>query len=614
MKKLKYLFMLLPMVMLTSCEANANSTPVDNSTSQSGFEEYPVDLEVRNKDAFRFSSISDFTENGTAIYKMFAPYTDEYTIKSSNVTSLKLYDKKGEVIDEGTTITSSFLKNEIMYLEINNPINKTFFVEVSAKTHAIELPYEINSSVSLDDLSGFSTSISDPLEPAKIAYTKRDDGKGLYVNSNNPEGLSAKEMNTILTRQMVTDKDVFFTFEHNNYRSGKPYYYGYRVTNVGKEDIYVTVKNLGFQVGGSGSWLGEDEWIKFYNLKFMSDTSSFTESQMANYNAYISFDNRYNPENRKPITYRIPKGEYFYAIGGTTADAFNNINVFRSANVGVTGGGCGNGAVIFSVTGGAAEGAFMIYDDENAETINKSEYVRDSELQYGYIVSRNSENDVGAQYVGYDNCHGVVDSDLMWVFNDRTAAGELPVTYENNYFTSSRGGKPYAKINNLITQPFKNVLKWNTHINPNSSSNAVGTDMTNYITVDHETKEPVTIDIEHYDGRGQIANIGNWMVDYIDTITLVNQGDKVRKLTYSMSHTGVILAFIRDKNGLVDASYTPKYCAKLGNTVYGDAIDDRFIYSIEVPAHSVVRYSVDYNLLANSSGNIQHSMTLTTVV
>ena len=100
-------------------------------------------------------------------------------------------------------------------------------------------------------------------------------------------------------------------------------------------------------------------------------------------------------------------------------------------------------------------------------------------------------------------------------------------------------------------------------------------------------------------------------IDYIDTLTLVNQGDNIRKVTYSMTHNGVILAFIRKADGSVDdASYPLSYCVKIIGSSYGDAIDDCFNYTVIVPAHSVVRFAVDYNLCANSSGSIRHSVTL----
>ena len=567
-----------------------------------------IEIESLNEVPFRLSSILDIaSSNGTTTYKMIAPYNDSYNLKCKDATSVIVYNEYGHVISkEGNVVDVTLTKNQLVYVSIVGLQDVEFRLTVSAKNHLVELPYEINSSIDLNSLKTNSESKVDPLKPSRISYTKRDNGKGLYINSNNPEKITEKEFNTVLTRQEVTDKEVFFTFEHNNANS-RAYYYGYRVTNTDDHDIYITVKNLGYQINGAGSWLGEDEWIKFYNTKFESDTSNYTPSQLANYQAYVSFSNQYKSNNRKPITYRIPSGKYIYVMGGTVADAYNNISVFDSANKKVQG-GCGNGAVLFEVTGGTAEGAFMVYTNPNASTLNESEYVTDKK-EYGYIVTRDGTN-VGSQYIGYDNCHGVVDADLSWTFNDNTPDQTLPVSFTNPYFTTQKGGTPYSKIDNFIPQENIGVKEWLTHINPNNNSETVGTDMTDYITVDHLTKQAITLGARFIDGRGKNANIGNWMVDYIDTITLVNQGDQVRTFTYQLTHSGVILAFVRDENGYIDESFTPKYCVKINGSDYGDAIDDRFIYSVEVQPHSIKRFSVNYNLLANSYGCIRHKATL----
>ena len=567
-----------------------------------------IEIESLNEVPFRLSSILDIaSSNGTTTYKMIAPYNDSYNLKCKDATSVIVYNEYGHVISkEGNVVDVTLTKNQLVYVSIVGLQDVEFRLTVSAKNHLVELPYEINSSIDLNSLKTNSESKVDPLKPSRISYTKRDNGKGLYINSNNPEKITEKEFNTVLTRQEVTDKEVFFTFEHNNANS-RAYYYGYRVTNTDDHDIYITVKNLGYQINGAGSWLGEDEWIKFYNTKFESDTSNYTPSQLANYQAYVSFSNQYKSNNRKPITYRIPSGKYIYVMGGTVADAYNNISVFDSANKKVQG-GCGNGAVLFEVTGGTAEGAFMVYTNPNASALNESEYITDKK-EYGYIVTRDGTN-VGSQYIGYDNCHGVVDADLSWTFNDNTPDQTLPVSFTNPYFTTQKGGTPYSKIDNFIPQENIGVKEWLTHINPNNNSETVGTDMTDYITVDHLTKQAITLGARFIDGRGKNANIGNWMVDYIDTITLVNQGDQVRTFTYQLTHSGVILAFVRDENGYIDESFTPKYCVKIGGSDYGDAIDDRFIYSVEVQPHSIKRFSVNYNLLANSYGCIRHKATL----
>ena len=562
-------------------------------------------LTVKNAEEFRLSSIYDNTDSkGLATYYMYAPYTDTYTLSCSKATNIEVYNSSKVSISKGTSsVTVNLSKDERVYVKINSNANSFFNLEVKLQTNNVELPYEVNSSVDMSKLSTHSSSTSSPMKAAELKYTKRSDERGLYVNSNNPENLTNYQktygsiLNTVLMRQDVTEKDVFFTFEHNNLATN--YYYGYRVTNTGNQDIYVTVKNLGYQVNGAGSWLGEDEWIKFYNTKFYTDTSKYSSSQKSNFDAYVGFSNNYKSENRKPITYRIPAGKYFYVMGGTTADAYQKINVFNSANK-IVNGGCSNAAVLFSVTGGTAEASFMLYTDSNAKKINQTDYVT-GKNQIGYV----SDNHFGVQYGGYDDCHGVVDADILYTFNDVTASDYLPVKYTNPYTSAYSSGTPYGKLTNMTSKTVEGWA-WYTHISYFDNNNAVGTDMTDYINVDYKTKKKVEVDSAHYDGRGKAPNIGNWMVDYIDTFTLVNQGNKERKFTYYLKHTGVILAFVRDENGFVDNSVKPKYYVKVAASNYGAAIDDSFEYTVTIPAHSIVRFSVDYNLLANSYGTIQH--------
>ena len=570
-----------------------------------------VELNVMNDEAFRLTSINDITnQDGTNAYKMIAPYDDNYAFKCAKASKIEVFNYQRILLKEGkTSLKVELHKGQTVYVRITYEANETFDLNMIPLINMVELPYEINSSIDIDSLDVIGDNSVNPLKPYDISYTKRDDGKGLYINCNNPEALSTQELNTSLIKQDVTDKEVFFTFEHNNIPNTL-YYYGYRVTNTDDHDIYVTVKNVGYQVSGAGSWLGEKEWIDFYNTQFYSDTTNFSDSQMANYNVYVGFCNEYEPALNSPTTYRIPKGKYIYVIGGTTKDAYNNINVFDTADIKVNG-GCGNGAVIFSVSNGKAQGSFLVYDDSDAKTVNESDYVKGDNV-YGYRANRDGVN-VGSQYSGYDNCHGVVDSDLMWTFNDLTPSGKLKVNFENKHFVSShlRENKTiYSAISEFMNRSNKNTDYWLTHINPNNTSNAVGTDMTQYINVDYDSKKPIELNYLHYDGRGSIMNIGNWMVDYIDTITLVNQGDKEREFTYSLKHSGVILAFVRDEQGFTSEYYIPSYNTMINSSKYGAAISDPFTYTIKIAPHSVSRFSVNYNLLANSNGAIGHTATL----
>ena len=568
-------------------------------------------LNVKNSEVFRLSSLyDDIPSNGIATYKMYAPYDDNYKISCNTATNIQIYNSSKSLIANGEeSVEINLKKDDIVYVSIKAEAEKFFKLVVTLKDHSVELPYEINSKVNISDYSTKTNNNYTGVKAATLNYTKRSDERGLYVNSNNPENLTEYQnkygsiLNTVLMRQDVTERDVFFTFEHNNLAQN--YYYGYRVTNTGEQDVYITVKNLGYQVNGAGSWLGEDEWIKFYNTKFDSNTSSYTSSQKSNYDAYVGFSNAYKSENRKPITYRLPKGKYIYVMGGTTKDAYQKINVFNSANRTVYG-GCSNGAVLFSVTGGTAEASFMLYTDSNASTINSTNYVTGNN-QIGYV----SDDKFGVQYGGYDDCHGVVDADIVYEFNDKISSGYLPVTYTNPYNSTVYTGTRYGKLTNMSPKT-NNGTSWKTHISnfDDGSRTAVGTDMTDYINVDFKTKQKIEIDSAHYDGRGKHPNIGNWMVDYIDTFTLVNQGNKDREIRYELKHNGVILAFIRDENGFVDNSLAPKYYVSIPSTQYGSEIREYFTYTIKVPANSIVRFSVDYNLLANSNGTITHKVYL----
>ena len=43
----------------------------------------------------------------------------------------------------------------------------------------------------------------------------------------------------------------------------------------------------------------------------------------------------YKPSPISPTTYKIPPKQYIYVIGGTTHDAYRNVNVNNSANKGI---------------------------------------------------------------------------------------------------------------------------------------------------------------------------------------------------------------------------------------------------------------------------------------
>jgi hypothetical protein len=99
------------------------------------------------------------------------------------------------------------------------------------------------------------------------------------------------------------------------------------------------------------------------------------------------------------------------------------------------------------------------------------------------------------------------------------------------------------------------------------------------------------------------------MMDYIDTFTFVNQGDRDRNIVVEMTNNGSVACLVREQDGSPIIG-TEQYTIGIGSTSYGDAIDDHFKYTRLIPSHSVVQFHVEYNLLANSYGCVNHSVEL----
>lgn len=545
----------------------------------------------------RLSSFFAYAKDGeTIILDTFSPYSDRFVFDfKENVKRIVLKDSEGSIlVQECNSFCVDLNKNQAITVCITPCKEGTLLFEVKAENNISVLPYDPLEYGELPLADGGIT------DEVKISYVKRQDG--LYVNDNNPEAISDFDLNKALTRQDVSNNQVFATFEHNNQINGD-FYYGYMVRNTDDKDIFITVKNIGFQIGGAGTWLGEKEWVEFYNTEFrIKGREAYTPAQQATYNAFYGFCNSYKSENHQPITYRIPKGEHIYVMGGTTEDSFCNINVFGSADMPVNKArtGCSNGVVLFDVFG-KAEGAMFVYND-----VNKIK--DDHTSNQGYVVYHNNDESksFGSQYIGYDTCNGVVDNHAVWHFDDDTV-GFMPVTFDSYYCEDvPRKGNPYERINS--TKHTYHGNSWVTHINPQGEKKAVGTDMTRYITVNKDG-ENIAIDSDSYDGLGNLANIGNWMADYIDTFTLVNHGEKERLVTVRMRHNGALAVMVRDENGKV-LPETVRYAIRMSKNEYGDGIEDNFSYQTKIPSHTAVRFHTEYNLLANSCGHIVHQVEL----
>ena len=213
---------------------------------------------------------------------------------------------------------------------------------------------------------------------------------------------------------------------------------------------------------------------------------------------------------------------------------------------------------------------------------------------------------------------------MTWEFNDLTKNQDLPVYYKVYYSESTPEKElPYTKL--ITTEHTINSRNWVTHHNPHkfisenstgevSDVRAVGTDMTNFITI-NEKGEQIIIDNEHYDGRGLLSNLGNWMIDYIDNFNFVNRGDKKRTISVLMGHgrQGSLACFVRNsKLEIIEGTQTyTVYISESNSTLHtDDAIRDIFNYTFTINPHSVAQIYVEYNLLANSVGNVTHSVYL----
>ena len=554
---------------------------------------------MENTLKLRLSSIKDFfkAKESSLTYVMYAPYEDTYEVKFKRLKSVVLLDENNNTLVEATSdFKVKLLKNQKVTVILNKDNSEHADIKVTALAHKAVMPYEPYNQVNTRKLKTHGDNNVDPLKPAEIAAIKRNDGNGLYINCNNPEKLTENDIGKALSRVDVSNKKVFFTFEHNNF--DKPFYYGYQVKNTGKEDLYITVLNMGYHLDGPGCWLGEKEWVDFYNANFRFDGSHWSEKQKETFIAYFNFCNSYKAPKNQPITYRIPAGKYIYVMGGTTKDAYKHINVWKTADK-IVHSGCSNGVVLFDVIG-QAEGSFFVYTDESQ--------IKDNNTHQGYVVTRDG-HDYGSQYVGYDNCHGVCDTHLTFTFNDLTPSQDLPVTYVNYRDDNMPKEKiPYHKLN--CTPHTINVREWYTHISPQSNPIGMGTDMTKYYTINQEKKD-ICIDAEHLDGHGNVSNIGNWMMDYMDYFTFVNQGDTEREITINMKNTGSLCVLVHDKHGkLIKSSPMFTLMAKPTDKSEEHFIEDYYYYTVKVKPHSIKQFIIEYNLLANSCGNVSHKVTL----
>ena len=563
-----------------------------------------LDIELfKNKPKINFASCQ-FNNIGDIIKsRMTVQKTGKYKINCAQ-TTIWLYDEQGQLI-------TNFKENDKVYLLKNKIIYALFLHFGTSETIHVNIEY-LNQynlpfvPINMKNESEFDTSsvAYDPLKSSEIKYQKRQ-GNYLYINSNNPETIENEYINKAFIRLDISNKEVFFTFEHNTkHIKDKVLYLGFQVRNTGTNNLQVKIRNIGFQHGGKGAWLGQKEWVDFFGLSFkMKNFNNWNEAQKERFYSLFNFDENCEPTPFQTRTYTIPPNEYFYVIGGTSEDAYNHINVFNTSDISIQDTVI-NGVVFFEVIGNA-EGAFFIYDNITIPQTDLTSY-------QGYISK------IGQQYIGYDDCHGVVDNSMTWEFNDLSKEQYFPIKYKVSYKKNApRSGQiPYSKIDTTEYE-FENNY-WVSHLNPHDNRKLseqdlgvpVGKDLTKFITI-NETGEDICLDNEHYDGTGGTGNFGNWMIDYLENFNFVNRGDKQRKISINVRHgyQGSLACFIRNAK-LEIIKGTEQNTITCGDSVpqnhTNDAIDDRLIYNFTVEPHSVAQIYLEYVNLANSYGNVTH--------
>ncbi len=530
------------------------------------------------------SGFEDVTnEDGYCAYQMVANLADTYDFSCEAASELKVTTSAGTV--SGTTDVGAAVKEgETVTIEVTAPALQKFAVDVQAQNHVARLPYEARFTVDPDTipLDGDGALPS----ATEIRYQKRQGGT--YVYLNNPEMLQPEDVGQAILRDEGLSGDVQVTWEHSN-KTGGFIYLGYQLKNDGDSDVYVTVQNIGYQT--EGEWLGQQSWSDYYNHRFELPEDYFDENgnESARYRGQNFLD--YTPRVYQPMTYRIPAGKYIYVVGGTTSDAYNETNVAQTADIYVKQGHCTNAAAKFFVTGGAVTGTFYCYNDPAQ--------VQAEPVEQGYITMRDGTQ-FGYQYKGVDHHAALIESNPVFIVNDETPSGVLPVTYDTARDEMAHAfNKPYMEYHSE-TFTLEDEYSWTTNINPQNNHRGIGEDMSSFECVT-TAGETVVIDTECADGTGAPGNFGNWMIDYHDNLTLVNQGDNPRTFTINKSARGALMTYVADRDGKVLATK----CTIVPIEEHADYRQWE-IYSVEVPAHSSLQLTVSFLLMGNSYGDVRH--------
>lgn len=545
-------------------------------------------INLLNQKAFTVANIFSKTNEFKIItFKLFVDVTDTYLLNGSkNVKSLKVYSENEElIINSDSLIRYDFKENDTIYLQIEtNNENEEFEVSFYPINKTIITPYKINLKDNGNDIPLTNNTNKDPLKAANIEMNKRDGGTYIYCNV--PESIKQNALNSITMQNKNLTGDCFMTFENSNH-TDRDIYLGYRLVNNNNYDVYVSVSNVGYQV--KGSWLGEKSWIDYYGIKYEMDKSGFDEEATKWFNNYLNFDNYHEPQAIKRTIYRIPPHQYIYIIGGTSIDSYNNINVNNTANNLLLKRHCANGNVHFNILNGHLTGEFCIYDDYHQ--INKKDVVIQNLRKYS------DEDDLGGR-LGISKHKGVIDCNPIWVFNDLTLSQKLPVKYYPLYADKLKDKyEPFEKI----TDSYRHEVisdHWLTHLSAQLNHNYVGDDILETHTIFNDKE--VVLSPNYANPTGAIWDFGNWMIEYQENLVFINQGDNERTIRLTLINGGSILYIIKDENEtILKAGATFIHCTGV-----------KPIYEVKITPHSKKIISMQFVLVANNNGSVEHYVEL----
>lgn len=374
-------------------------------------------------------------------------------------------------------------------------------------------------------------------------------GGGSYIYDNNPEFIysdnladSDKGNTWLLEQQNVTGRNVIF-MTHSIPEQSNLFYnnvkYDIFIYNPSTEDATIIVEALGGQVSNDDAtaWGGWRAFADYLGINI--NTSDIIGNNRNSYYAgYTHHELPVNYRNNKEVTIEGGSGMWLFGDSGWEISSITGGSDERFAppeNISGSWQPVSAIARINVISGNltVCTGAYL----------DKSKVLSPSGGTYEYTDVSGDEGR-GAKYKGRANTLPEVVADLHWVIDDTvTAEGE----YNQQVRFTDINGEEYLRRTlpvEIINRYYDNNIQymWMTNISPTNDENgklySSETDMLGFTYKDHETGVEWVFDVDNDDGRGKPCNLGNWGVTNTYNITVTNNGEADRKLSFVTRGTG----------------------------------------------------------------------------